>query len=106
MVLTERAALRQLDAARDELRVARRTQRTLVAISAASVVVGFVGVFLTYVTGNVGFAAGFTTTFWVVAVVATVCSFTYSECNLKPARAGLRRAEAAYEDAVLEGGRP
>ncbi|MDO1477263.1 hypothetical protein [Rhodococcus ruber] len=107
MVLTEADAWEQLHAVRDELRVARRTHWTLVAATAASVVVGFVGVYLTHVTGDPGFATVLTSTFGAVASVGTVLSFVYSGPELRRARRVVRMAVAEHHNAFLaEGGRP
>ncbi|WP_432793651.1 hypothetical protein [Rhodococcus ruber] len=104
MVLTEEDAWEQLEAVRDALNVARRTHWTIVAATAVSVVVGFVGVYLTHITGSPGFAAVLTTTFWAVALMGTVLSFVYSGPELRRARRVVRMAVAEHHNAFLAGG--
>lgn len=104
MVLTEADAWEQLHAVRNELKVARRTHWTLVAATAASVVVGLVGVYLTHVTGNPGFATVLTTTFWAAALMGTVLSLAYSGPELRRARRVERMAVAEHHRAFLAGG--
>lgn len=99
--MNEVRARRQLETARETLVHERRNRGALSAISVAAVVVVASGIVLTaYASWPFVFVS---IVAFIVGVVTTSAAFVVNAEKVGPARKELRKAEWAYEDAILGG---
>lgn len=93
-------AFRDLEDARDDYRSAVRYGRSLIGVAGGSLLAGTSGIPLASVLANPAYVC-ITVVFWICAIISAICAFAYYDYEVRPARKELRRAQGAYEEALL-----